>query len=75
MTLWAFAVAAIPSRIAVANTNRIAFCIETFHWVLVSDDTSKPREASGCGRGLLACTLGGRLLGRSFHACHTTKAE
>jgi hypothetical protein len=35
MTLWAFAVAAIPSRIAVANANRIAFCIETSRRVLV----------------------------------------
>jgi hypothetical protein len=50
----------------VANANRIAFCIETSHWVLVSDDTLKLREASGCGCRLLACTLGGRLLRRSF---------
>jgi hypothetical protein len=36
MTLWALAVAAIPRRIAVANANRIAFCIETSsHRVLV----------------------------------------
>jgi hypothetical protein len=50
-------------------------CFKTSHWVLVSDDTSKPREASGRGCRLLACTLGGRLLGRSFHASLTTKAE
>jgi hypothetical protein len=67
MTLWAFAVAAIPSRIAVANANRIAFCIETSHWVLVSDDTSKPREASGRGCRLLACTFRARLFDRGFH--------
>jgi hypothetical protein len=50
-------------------------CFKTSRWVLVSDDTSKPREASGRGCRLLACTLGGRLLGRSFHASLTTKAE
>jgi hypothetical protein len=32
-------------------------------------------NASGRGGRLLACTLGGRLLGRSFHAYLTTKAE
>ena len=32
-------------------------------------------NASGCGHRLLACTLGGRLLGRSFHAYLTTKAK
>jgi hypothetical protein len=37
--------------------------------------SAKPREASGRGCRLLACTLGGRLLGRSFHAYLTTKAE
>src|SRR5580693_1744415 len=32
-------------------------------------------SASGCGQRLLACTLGGRLLGRSFHAYLTAKAK
>ena len=32
-------------------------------------------SASGCGRSLLACTLGGRLLGRSFRAYLATKAK
>src|SRR5271166_5888506 len=32
-------------------------------------------NASGCRGRLLACTLGGSLLGRGFHAYLTTKAE